>query len=224
MNPWLDLPTSPPFIARADAAIIDAHNAGAAPEYVFHTDVIPEPYIGDPAAPLLLLNGNPGYTPGDEASYRNPGEAETMLRNLRHEPLAMPFYLLDRGNSPGHLWWRDRLGALVRLYGTRLVARNVFCVELSPYHSVSLATITLPSQRYSNDLVKRAVARGALPLIMRCREEWYQAIPEIHGVQHFVATNPRKPYVSAGNFPDGWARICEIMRAAEAAAALYLKS
>lgn len=162
MNPWLNLPARPPFVASCDEAIIAAHNDTARPEHLFHLDVIPEPYIGDPGAPIVLLNGNPGYTPGDEAGYRNPSEAEAMLRNLRHESLAVPFYLLDRGNSPGHLWWRDRLGELVRMYGARVVGKNVFCVELSPYHSVKLATVSMPSQRYSNDLVRRAIARGAL--------------------------------------------------------------
>lgn len=59
---------------------------------------------------------------------------------------------------------------------------------------------------------------------MRCAEEWYQAVPDLRDVQHFVSTNPRKPYVSPGNFPEGWTQICEILRAAETNAANGVKA
>ena len=46
---------------REDADEIERFNAKARYDHAFHLDLIPEPFIGNPAAPVVLLNLNPGF-------------------------------------------------------------------------------------------------------------------------------------------------------------------
>lgn len=60
VNPWISLPASALFVLSRDAEAIEAFNAGASESHAIHLEVIPEPFIGLPDAPVVLLNLNPG--------------------------------------------------------------------------------------------------------------------------------------------------------------------
>jgi len=61
-NPWTDLPATAPFVLPCDKEAIEAFNASAKPDHTIHTEVLPAPFVGNPTAPIVLLNLNPGYT------------------------------------------------------------------------------------------------------------------------------------------------------------------
>ena len=61
-NPWLQFPTDIPRLLASDQPAIDAFNAHYidAPEFTIQSQLLPEPFIGDPQAPVYVLGLNPG--------------------------------------------------------------------------------------------------------------------------------------------------------------------
>lgn len=205
-NPWKHLPEQSPFLLQPDLSYIEEFNQRAGDDYRIVLDLLPEPFLGNPDAPIMLLSLNPGFSPADYRLLNNPYGRDISLRNLLHEPLDYPFFLLDPGISwaSGAGWWRGRLGAPIRSSSLKAVAQKICCVEFFPYHSKKykpLGTI-LESQRYSFSIVEHAVERGALIIAMRSAGLWSKQVPKLIGYDNFHAcTNYQRPYVSRGNLP-----------------------
>ena len=50
------------FILKADADVIASYNRKCnKANYFIHTSLLPQPFIGNPEAPIWILNQNPGY-------------------------------------------------------------------------------------------------------------------------------------------------------------------
>lgn len=49
------------FILKADAEAIATYNQTCSEEYRIQTNLLPQPFIGTPEAPIWILNQNPGY-------------------------------------------------------------------------------------------------------------------------------------------------------------------
>jgi hypothetical protein len=158
-NPWLQLPTSKPFVLRADDAIVEAFNTSVKQPFRLRTQLLPEPYSGDPrTAWVLLLQLNPGYAPLDARAHARPAIAAALRENLGHQRRTYQHWYLDPSlpRSPGSEWWTKRLREVIEAVGDpALVARRVAAVEFHGYHSQQFRQIpvTLPSQYYSFDLV-----------------------------------------------------------------------
>jgi hypothetical protein len=122
----------------------------------------PEPFVGDPGAPLVLLNLNARYQGPHPAPYR-----KLALANLVHAPQQYPFFLLDpvleQANDRGAKWWLRALRRLIEKHGCEKVSRNSLSLELFPYRSKSYCDlgIMVPSQAYGFFLLEGAIARGA---------------------------------------------------------------
>lgn len=216
-NPWTALPLHEPFILEEDRQAVVNFNVRALPEQRIHLEVLPEPFLGNPSARVVLLNLNPGYDPADILSHRdNPYFIDTSRKNLVHENLEYSFYLLDPANSSslGAVWWRKRLREVIEDCGLEVVANQVLCVEYFPYHSVRFAfRQVLPSQQYSFHLVREAIHRNALVIQMRSRPAWFRVVPELDGyANYYRLRNPQSPYVSPGNCPDGYPRIIDALQ------------
>src|SRR5450432_3879599 len=137
-NPWKHLPLHEPYVLDMDRPIIEAYNAKVNqtdPNYI-HTELLPEPFYGNPEAPVMLLSLNPSYAKDVDADFYRQNETACRL-NLEHAPQEYPFYLLNRAYKgyAGHDWWYERLGALIIDTDLKRVATNVCCIELFPYHS-----------------------------------------------------------------------------------------
>src|SRR4051812_28507789 len=103
-NPWLDLPSEPPFVLPSDESLLRRHQdwveSGRAAAQTrelhrIHLDLVPEPHLGDPSAPVVLLNKNPGVGVDDAATHANPAFRSLALLNAVHRSERWPFYLLD---------------------------------------------------------------------------------------------------------------------------------
>ena len=137
-NPWKQLPEQPPYVLPADASAVKSFNQRARDNHRLRIDnKLPEPFLGDPIAPIVLLNLNPGFDDSDHQYVADPYSRVLQLCNLRHAPAAYPFYHLDprMAGFGGAKWWTPRLCALIRLVGVEVVANRVFCVEFFPYSS-----------------------------------------------------------------------------------------
>lgn len=95
-NPRRGLPAKAPFVLASDAPAIDQFHQGPVDESQrLHLELIPEPFLGRPDAPVVLLNLNPGFSERDILSHEDPVFAAAAMATLHQEVQSHPFYLLD---------------------------------------------------------------------------------------------------------------------------------
>jgi len=221
-NPWKALPRRPPFVVTSDAPYIEAFNQrfAAKKSHRIDTRLLPEPFVGRPDAPVLLLALNPGWSPKDLRWNRRSSFRHRVRSCLSHAAATWPFYHLDPSEKgPGARWWRRNLGRLVKDSSSEAVAQHVLCVEYFPYHSDEFhhGTLRLPSQSYTFELVRSAIHRRALIVLVRGGDHWLGAVPELERYHRLFRTrNPRTAAISPRNCPEAYARILRRVRAPDA--------
>lgn len=174
--------------------------------HVVHLEIVPEPYLGNPNAAVILLNLNPGFVEDDRSVHLQPLFNRAARANLLHCHPNWPFYLLDPSlpASPGRDWWRKKLAHLITAVGSQqAVAGAIFVAELHGYHTRRFHHgLKVPSQQYTFSLVKKAIKRGAHLVLMRGRRAWLRDLPELAGVPIISLRNPQNPTISIGNCPE----------------------
>ena len=209
-NPWVNLPSKAPFILEIDHELVEKFNTdeNRLEEHRIHTELLPEPYLGDPFnASVFLLNLNPGYSPDDVKFYDDPKGRQAVLGNLTHEPSPYPFFMLDPEfeNFSGPGWWRERLKYLIAATNEEQVAKKVCCIEYFPYHTQRFGTgkLELESQWYSFELVRNAIADKKIIVVMRAEAFWKYGVPELRRSSYYTLNSPQNVRVTPGNLPDG---------------------
>lgn len=200
-NPWLDLPTSKPYIARMDEEVVRT-----APKLFSHLrlEIPPDPYLGNlDKAEIILLALNPGFTESDFITFQDDEYTKQNRLNLLHrsEP---SMYVLDKkfDFSGGYQWWTRILkklitdGVPIEVLGDKLM-----CLQYFPYHSTTYSHIPqlLPSQQYTFHLLNKAIENGKTIVIMRSRKLWVNAVPTLKHVEFIELKNPRNPVISPNN-------------------------
>ena len=217
-NPWHDLPVQAPFVLPQDQHQANRFNERARPEHRLHLEIVPEPYLGNPAAPVVLLNLNPGFSETDLAVHLKPAFQAAARANLLHSHARCPFYLLDPElPSPGRDWWLRKLRALIERAGLQAVSRSVFVAEVHGYHSRKFRhqPSPFPSQRYTQQLLNAAIERNALILIMRGASLWHSLnsrlviYPSLARVRNW-----QNPSISPGNCPEVFGRVVAAIESA----------
>jgi len=219
VNPWNTLPATAPFVLAADRDAVAAFNQQAKQEHVIDIGLLPEPFLGSPDAPIVLLGLNPGWSCEDSRWYATPEFSRLCRASLAHEAVDFPFYLLNPAISgaPGARWWAAKLGALIKDVNLATVACNVLCVEFFPYHSVRYGhkTPRLSSQEYGFELVRRALARKALVVLMRGRKRWIEAVPQLAEYPLlYQLRSAQNVSISAKNCPGGYPEIRKMLESA----------
>lgn len=208
LNPWKKLLNTPPFILPEDRELIDKHNKhwlGTDFEILLHE--VPSPYIGNPKAPVVLLNLNPGYSPENFNNPMLPRFREVARANLLHEFYDYPFYVLDpslEGTPSGYTWFMQKLGPLMKTINLteRELSKQLFTVEYFPYHSVKYGWRggILPSQKYAAHLIKETIIQESVIVIMRGKNIWMEAIPELIKYSRvYVLNSPQNVILSEKN-------------------------
>lgn len=218
-NPWLQLPADAPFVLPRDLPIVKTFNAryGHNPDTRIQSQLLPEPFIGNPDARVYLLNLNPGYSPEDDDWHGRSVYRDAIVANLRHESAKFPFYFLDPAldDAPGSAWWRSRLRWWTAEFGSEMLARNLFCAELFPYHSRAYKPVPravssdglVPSSGYTVHLVREAIRTNRPVVAMRAFRAWCGLIPELAGYGNLFRTNsPQNVSLSRRNL-DGYDRL-----------------
>jgi hypothetical protein len=215
-NPWIHLPSSAPYALPSDLHALQAFNAVASANYRYDLSLFPEPFFGGASANVIVLTLNPGLHLRDAETHAEPAFARQARDSLTHQLFPYPFlHLQPNSDSTGNLWWRRRARELIEEVGFELVAKGLSCVQYMPYHSSEYSKNSphLPSQAYSFNLIRSGIQRGAEIVIMRSRDRWERAVPELHGYQHLhFAKNPRSPYLSLGNLGVSFAVIAARLR------------
>lgn len=186
-NPWTKLPSHAPFILPEDIDAVNNYNRRwAGTPYEILLGEMPSPYIGDPKAPVILLNLNPGYSPDEQKSSNIVRFREIAKENLTHQLHDYPYYVLDpslEGTPSGYAWFMQKLGPLMQAANltAQELSKKLFTVEYFPYHSVKYGWRggVLPSQKYATHLVIEAISREAIIVIMRGKNIWMETISEL---------------------------------------------
>ena len=212
-NPWLQLPKQAPFVLEIDQAKIQNHNQKANALKKIHTEMYPEPFLGNINSEIVLLNLNPGFG-GEEdllTHKSNNNFVELLKKNLSQEKLQYPFIFLDpkTEGTPGYKWWNERLKTLIEKVGREKLAKSILCLEFFPYHSEKFGfSKTIPSQEYNFHLLKNAIQNKALIISMRSKRYWETHVPELVGYKNFHELNsPQNVYITQNNCPEGYPEI-----------------
>jgi hypothetical protein len=228
-NPWHRLPDKPPYVLPEDEEVVRAFNVKARQNHVLHLDLIPEPFVGRPDAPVVLLGNNPGVKSPETKAYRlKPAFADRMRKNLLHRLSDdFPFLYLDPDpdiTSTGKGWWERKLKRLFREFGPdedvarSILARSILAVEFFPYvsHRYRHGRLVLPSQQYSFGLVRTAVERGRVIILTRGELRWKKAVEELGTYPRLVRLKEvQRAPISRGNCLDP-EQYQEIVRAIKA--------
>ncbi len=204
LNPWLRVPSEPPYFLPCDLDIIRAYNAKhPTGKYRLQSRVLPEPFMGRMTAPVVLLNLNPGFDGRNIEEHRCSRFKALIRKNYSQTRSGYPFYYLDPTfETLGRQWWEKKLRHLLKVFGPKQLARSILCIEYFPYHSRGFghASLELPSQEYGFCLVGLAIARQAVVVIMRARNLWTKRIPELKRYPRKCTLNsPQNPALSPGN-------------------------
>jgi hypothetical protein len=79
----------------------------------FHTELIPEPFIGNVSSPIVAINANPGYNDYEVNIHNNPPIKKIMLDNLAHNYSGFYYLSKEFDISSGAVWWRKKLRQLI---------------------------------------------------------------------------------------------------------------
>jgi hypothetical protein len=227
-NPWTDLPENPPFSLPNDEVLVRQWNVrwGESHRYFVHDEFLPEPFTGLKDAPIVCLSIMPGCPEhGRARAMRNDVIFRKKMRqNLLHETLEYPFVMLDPGFAEhGNDWWEPKTKVLIAKFGRKVVARSLLNVVYFPYVTAKFghSRLCLSSQAYSFGLVRRAVSRGAVVVLMYrgLERHWLAQVPELKGYRRFFrVSNPQNPAISPGNLGDDFQTVVDAIRDDDATA------
>src|SRR5262249_33432631 len=94
-NPWLTLPSSPPYVAKGDSEVVKIYNRSGPAEARLLTEMLPVPFLGDPAAPIVLLSDCPIGNLFEPEIEKKINFKRVYWRCLTHEKTDVPFFVLD---------------------------------------------------------------------------------------------------------------------------------
>ena len=217
-NPWVMLPLRAPYVLAADAPYVAVFNRAAPKGAAIDTTLMPVPFNGDPKAPVIILALNPGWSPRDGGVHRDATFRRLVRESLAHQRVIRPFMPLDGDPTrPGAQWWRRNLKAVLAEVGEDRAAEHICCLEYFPYHSrvFAHATLRLPSQEYTFELLRRALARKAVVVLTRGTRLWMGAVPALASYPLLICTsNPRSASISPRNCGPAFRRIINQLRRA----------
>jgi hypothetical protein len=212
-NPWLRFDPDGSYVLDEDRLSVRRYNElVSAQNRRIIAGTIPEPFIGNPdSARVVLLGLNPGHSQKDFIWHERHDFRQSMLRNLKHEPQAFPFYPLnpDFRESGAGEWWRKKTHKLQAAAGIsdELFSQRLFVIEWFPYHTEKSPYRTLrlrgaegilcESQRYSFALAQDFMNRNTPMLLMRSRNEWSEVDSRFASAPSLI--NPQCASISPGN-------------------------
>lgn len=181
-NPWLKVAKqkNPPYLAECDQDIklVDFHNLSV--------ELLPQPYLGNvQSAKVICLLLNPGCSGTEDNAELNCQRLQKALRENLDSGGSRLVYLDDEFDwTSGGKWVRRKILNPLSSHGVTRddLNRNFAIVEYFPYHSKTFdirLDEPLESQRYGFNLVRQAIRNDAIILMMRGKELWYKAVPEL---------------------------------------------
>ena len=204
-NPWKEL-KEPDYYFQEDKEQIDEFNKTLGPHpYFIDMNLLPEPWIGNKEANVILLFTNPGLKGNEADNYQNKEYGkefkEALCKNLIHGNKEYPYYYLNPKfkKTDGAVWLKQRLTDLVaELYNLdkdrvweqlsdedlQLLSQKLFTLQLHPYHSAAYKKLKkqFKSHSYTMQLLDNAVEKAkqgkAIIICVRSYKEWNSCYKE----------------------------------------------
>lgn len=213
-NPWKNTPLESPYILEQDRYLIREMNYKYGDSLrKIQTQLLPEPFLGNIDAPIIMLTKNPGFDALNDPFWHTQERMQRLARaNLLQEPSDYPFYFLNPEiqDSPGAAWHREKLRALIIRTSLLKVSQNVCSIPSFPYHTSRYSGIPkrisediLPSQKYTRFIIRRAIERDTIIVLGSGKNEWGALVPELFNYQKtYFLSNSQRPFISPGNLDE----------------------
>jgi hypothetical protein len=207
-NPWKNISEeTSKYIADCDKVVIKKLDL----ESKFDFSILPHPYMGDPVnAEIFLLNGNPNIgapNKGIDHKIFTKEHKDIVLNNLEHKIVDYPLYGINGAfkNYFVFKWWFKHLEPIIKkIKNPQKVSKKIFEAEYVPYFSDKFIPVTVPSQKYTFDIIERAIDNNKVIIIMRGKNEWENAIQNLNNFcNKFVLHSAQNVIISSGNLDDG---------------------
>ncbi len=233
MNPWLNISLSD-TVADCDKPVINSLTTAVKSKIVL--DTLPEPYHGDPEAKVYLLNGNPGHSEKD-LTFVGCGNAiqavsvlpngKNAFSNIYEKEICEELWHINKkfiwlrdpetvvnaiGESHlGYKWWKDRVRKLKKACDREI---SVFCIECFPYHTKHKMAFDLPSGKYVDDFIYRAMEEEKVIVLMRSRREWFARIKGLENYSNLILLNScQNVSLSPGNMTKSdWEKLVKTLK------------
>lgn len=214
-NPWTEINSSnKEYILNCDKEIIVSHNNQRNNECRIRYNNPPTPFAGNfKNANILLLQLNPGsdifpgLEPVEDFEFEKFNNLkEDILKSIIHEKMEFPFYWLNPEYilTSGFRYWARIFSSLLKNKADyKKFSNKICCVQYFPYHSKEYCPINtiLESQKYTFDLVKYFISQPhKLVIVMRAKNEWLTAIPELKNINLVQLRSNRNPVLTKNNF------------------------
>ncbi len=182
-----------------------------------HTGLLPMPYIGNlEKATIFVLMLNPGLSAGDYFAEEQPEFRNAQIQNLRQEngSIEYPFIFLNPKFAwhPGFDYWHKKLDDVIKKLAKQseityqnamsILAKNLVCLELFPYHSKSFgpdSLLKLPSVNVmlsfvNNVLVPKVEDGKAIIIAARRVKNW--ELPKHKNIIAYKPSEARSAHLS----------------------------
>ena len=227
-NPWTELINNMNknyqlkdkcYALNREIEIIDSFNRSLSDNnyelYKIHTHIHPSHYTGNILkAKIILLATNPGYNKNEESSlYKNPVFHKEVFDNLTFLNKSMLSSDVHRRNQSSY--WYNKLKRLINETSFDIISENIAKIQFFPYHSVKYRSISkkhfinhrspyLDSQLFGFEIIKDAIKKGKLIIVLRSKKEWFKAIKDLEQYEKkgmvLEIKNKRQPYLTPNNF------------------------
>ncbi|MBI2099077.1 hypothetical protein HYT45_01520 [Candidatus Uhrbacteria bacterium] len=228
INPWRKFNRkSPPYLLDEDKKIIDDINEKEKrrPEHKIDTNSLPVPFQGNPFnTKIILLQLNPGsdVPPGfedeeDHALKVYPKLKKDILKNNLREELEYSFYDLNpayRLYGGFRYWLKVWQHFIKNKEDYKNISKKICCIEFFPYHSRNYRPLgkILECQKYNFGLVRQAISRKALIVIMK-KGQWFEKVKELKTYKNIIILKSRSPVLSQNNISrNGFKRIQQALK------------
>lgn len=196
-NLWKDM-TGPNYYTVNDGKKIKDYNEGLKKdekkdnELYIDMKLMPEPYIGNPKANIILLFTNPGLKGTESKEYKEFKDfKKALVNNLTHSNTDYPYYYFNPAfkkeengkvkHIAGAEWMLKRTIELRKRLGEnslKILSNGIFTFQLHPFHSKKYDKKfpDLEVSKYTEYLFKKAVEKAAkdhaLIICIRSYGQW----------------------------------------------------
>lgn len=191
-NPWLEFVKNLDdnnLVLEQEQEIIEKFNNSTNETYKVHTEIMPAPFMGNVlTSPIVLLTLNPGYDEKEEEkNYYNEYKLywKNEIQHIHSVP-ELPLFCLEDKYVEYSDYWLKKFMSLISVSSKEKVAQNISIIQFFPYHTKKYKNIPkrllkgyLESQDYNFELVKQAIERKAIIIILRSKKLWFEAIPDL---------------------------------------------
>ena len=227
-NPWIEVVEDideSNYILKQENEIIEKFNNRTDDRYKIHTKIMPAPFMGNVLeSPIVLLTLNPGYDE-KEADKEYYDRFKSYWKNeIQHIPSIpeLPLFCLNDEYIKYSDYWMNKLKPLITVTSKKKVAENISVIQYFPYHSKKYKNIPkrildgyLNSQEYNFHLVRKAIDRKALIIVLRSKRLWFEAVPQLNNKRTRFTRSYQNPILSKNNLLETFEDVVTILNGLE---------